>query len=83
MATCLPAQTWGIQSKKKALKKSVKWLVNHQEKNGSWYWRWGICYIYGTWAAITGMTSIGVSSNDPSIQKALNWLKKIQNPNGG
>ena len=31
------------------IKKAVDWILHHQEKNGSWYGRWGICYLYGTW----------------------------------
>lgn len=62
---------------------AVKWLLKHQEKDGSWYGRWGICYIYGTWAAVTGLISVGFSSNFPSIQKAVNWIKMIQNIDGG
>ena len=66
-----------------AIKHGVNWLVHHQEKNGSWYGRWGICYIYGTWAAITGLVSVGVAPKHDSIQKALKWLRGIQNSDGG
>jgi sporulenol synthase len=65
------------------LKRGVDWLFHNQEKDGSWYGRWGICYIYGTWAAITGLISSGVSPESPTIQKAINWLLGIQNPDGG
>ncbi len=61
----------------------MKWLVHHQEQDGSWYGRWGICYIYGTWAAITGLIASGVSKESPVIQKAVRWLLAIQNPDGG
>lgn len=66
-----------------SIKRGVNWLINHQEKDGSWYGRWGICYIYGTWAAITGLIASGVSPHHPSIQKAVNWLHKIQIHDGG
>lgn len=61
----------------------VNWLYKNQENNGSWYGRWGICYIYGTWAAITGLKSVGVSSSHQSIAKAVKWLQGIQNKDGG
>ena len=57
--------------------------IKHQEKNGSWYGRWGICYIYGTWAAITGLSSVGVLPSHQSIAKAVSWLSTIQNDDGG
>jgi sporulenol synthase len=66
-----------------SVKQGIEWLLNHQERNGSWYGRWGICYIYGTWAAITGLMSVGVSPGHTSVQKAVKWLKRIQNPDGG
>lgn len=65
------------------MKRGVDWLVHNQEENGSWYGRWGICYIYGTWAAITGLIPAGVNPGNPTIQKAVNWLLSIQNHDGG
>ncbi|WP_286230850.1 squalene--hopene cyclase [Neobacillus mesonae] len=64
------------------VKRGIRWLLRHQNSDGSWVGRWGV-YIYGTWAAVTGLIAIGVSTNHPAIQKALTWLRKIQNPDGG
>lgn len=61
----------------------VEWLRKHQEMNGSWYGRWGVSYIYGTWAAVTGMTAVGVEADHPSIQRGVHWLKSIQRSDGG
>lgn len=66
-----------------AIKRGVNWLLDRQKKDGSWYGRWGICYIYGTWAAITGLIASGVAANEKVIEKAKNWLIKIQNEDGG
>ncbi|NQD49201.1 squalene--hopene cyclase [Bacillus altitudinis] len=60
----------------------VKWLIDHQEKNGSWFGRWGVCYIYGTWAALTGLKAAGVPSSHPAVQKACRFLKQIQLEDG-
>lgn len=62
---------------------AIHWLLTNQEKDGSWFGRWGICYIYGTWAAVTGLTAVGLAPNHPSIQKAIIWLKSICNKDGG
>jgi sporulenol synthase len=67
----------------KRIKKAVKLLLQKQEKNGSWYGRWGICYIYGTWSALTGLMAARLSAADDAVQKAENWLKTIQNRDGG
>ena len=65
------------------IKRGVKWLLQNQKKDGSWYGRWGICYVYGTWAAVTGLVSAKVRKSHPSIQKAKKWLYEIQNHDGG
>ncbi|MBM7694462.1 sporulenol synthase [Peribacillus deserti] len=63
--------------------KGVDWILRNQKSVGSWYGRWGICYIYGTWAALTGLSAAGVSPGHPSIIKAADWLIQIQNEDGG
>lgn len=65
------------------ISRGIRWLINHQKEDGSWYGRWGISHIYGTWAAITGMNAVGISPSHPVIQKAVRWLLKIQNSDGG
>lgn len=60
----------------------VKWLLDHQEENGSWIGRWGVCYIYGTWAALTGLKVAGIPSSHPAVQKACRFLKTSQLEDG-
>ncbi|WP_034332506.1 squalene--hopene cyclase [Bacillus sp. J37] len=73
----------GLSKQHPSIKAAIKWLENNQERNGSWYGRWGVCYIYGTWAAVTGMIAVGVSANSPVIQKAIQWLESVQLDTGG
>jgi sporulenol synthase len=72
-----------LSSNNEAVRKGVRWLLNNQEKDGSWYGRWGICYIYGTWAALTGLMAAGISAGHPSVKKGVKWLYGIQNEDGG
>ncbi|MEC1633897.1 prenyltransferase/squalene oxidase repeat-containing protein [Bacillus mojavensis] len=72
----------GFSVKHHHIQRAVNWLYENQEHNGSWYGRWGVCYIYGTWAALTGMHACGAVRTHPSIQKAIRWLKTIQNDDG-
>lgn len=65
------------------VRKGVEWLLRHQQKNGSWYGRWGICYIYGTWASLTGLSAVRVKSSHARVQRAMQWLISIQNQDGG
>lgn len=73
----------GYQTSHFQVRKARNWLVHNQEKNGSWFGRWGITYIYGTWAALTGLRAVGESALNPSIQKGVKWLHSIQNQDGG
>ncbi|TCP21954.1 squalene/oxidosqualene cyclase-like protein [Scopulibacillus darangshiensis] len=66
-----------------SIRDGVSWILKNQETDGSWYGRWGVSYIYGTWAALTGLTAVGVSPNHSAIQRALSWLKHIQQTEGG
>jgi sporulenol synthase len=63
--------------------RAIRWLLCSQEQDGSWFGRWGISYIYGTWAGITGLIAVGISKNHPAVRKAVDWLKSIQNCDGG
>ncbi|MEC0238293.1 prenyltransferase/squalene oxidase repeat-containing protein [Paenibacillus dokdonensis] len=61
----------------------VRWLLKQQRPDGSWYGRWGVSFLYGTWAAVTGLRAVGVSAQHPAIQKAANWLLRRRQPDGG
>ena len=61
-----------------AVRRGVRYLKDTQEANGSWYGRWGVNYVYGTWQTLVGLTRIGVPLTDARIRKASNWLKFVQ-----
>ncbi|SFG98377.1 sporulene cyclase [Desulfotomaculum arcticum] len=65
------------------VRNGVEWLLQNQESDGSWYGRWGIAFIYGTWASVTGLVAAGVSPGHKAIQQGVKWLLSIQNPDGG
>ncbi|WP_273368839.1 prenyltransferase/squalene oxidase repeat-containing protein [Alicyclobacillus herbarius] len=73
----------GYTLKDQAVQRAVNWLLRHQEANGSWYGRWGVCFIYGTWAALTGLLAAGLDAGHPSIRRAVAWLLDKQNEDGG
>ncbi len=65
------------------LKAAVDYLVSIQEKDGSWFGRWGVNYIYGTWSALAGLNAAGLDPDAPPVRRAAEWLISIQNPDGG
>jgi sporulenol synthase len=73
----------GLKKGISLIERAIDWLFENQERDGSWYGRWGISYIYGTWAAITGLMAVGVPKDHPAVRKAVRWLLSIQNADGG
>lgn len=66
------------------LSKAIHYIENTQNPDGSWYGCWGICYTYGTWFAVEGLTACGKNyRNSPSLRKACQFLLSKQLPNGG
>jgi squalene-hopene/tetraprenyl-beta-curcumene cyclase len=63
--------------------RGVEYLLATQEKDGSWYGRWGMNYIYGTWSALCALNAAGVRHSHPAMRKAVDWLVSIQNEDGG
>ena len=66
-----------------ALDRSLAYLRRVQEKDGSWYGRWGMNYIYGTWSALCALNAAGVGAESPEVRRAAAWLLSIQNLDGG
>ncbi len=64
-------------------RKAIEFVRRMQEPDGSWWGRWGVNYIYGTWSALRGLIAIGLDPGDQSIRGAVRWLKAHQNPDGG
>ncbi|MEY4719054.1 MAG: hypothetical protein RL563_1672 [Pseudomonadota bacterium] len=66
-----------------ALQRTIDYIRSEQEKDGSWFGRWGTNYIYGTWSALLGLEQTDLPKQDPMYVKAANWLKSIQREDGG
>src|SRR5580692_6790745 len=67
----------------RAARRGVVWLLRAQEKDGSWFGRWGANYIYGTGAVVPALIAAGVRPGKPAIRRAVEWLEAHQNPDGG
>jgi squalene-hopene/tetraprenyl-beta-curcumene cyclase len=67
----------------KAVADGVDYLRRTQLAEGSWYGRWGLNYIYGTWSVLCALNAAGVDHQDPAMRKAVNWLLSVQNEDGG
>ncbi len=65
------------------MKRAIDYLQRTQLPDGSWYGRWGMNYIYGTWSVLCALNAAGVGHSAPEMRKAVDWLVRIQNADGG
>jgi squalene-hopene/tetraprenyl-beta-curcumene cyclase len=74
---------YGYNRSHPAVEKGVQYLIRSQEEDGSWYGRWGVDYVYGTFLALRGLSAAGVSDREAYVQRGLEWVRSIQNFDGG
>jgi squalene-hopene/tetraprenyl-beta-curcumene cyclase len=63
--------------------RAIDYLRTTQLEDGSWYGRWGMNYIYGTWSVLCALNAAGIGPEDDLVRNAADWLVRIQNPDGG
>ena len=73
----------GLPGDHAAVRRGVEFLVRSQEADGSWYGRWGVNYIYGTFLALRGLEAVGESDREAHVLRGGEWLRSIQNADGG
>ncbi|HEX8524641.1 MAG TPA: squalene--hopene cyclase [Tepidisphaeraceae bacterium] len=72
----------GFKNTDPRIQRAVAFIRKHQSEDGSWWGRWGVNYIYGTWQILTGMYNVGEDMNQEYVQRAACWLKSVQKPDG-
>jgi len=73
----------GYRADHPVARRAITWLKRNQESDGSWWGRWGVSYIYGTFSALSGLRAIGVDADESWIKRAVEWLKSVQHSDGG
>jgi squalene-hopene/tetraprenyl-beta-curcumene cyclase len=73
----------GAKADDPRLKAGVEYLIRTQRADGSWWGRWGVNYIYGTWSALAGLNGAGLAPDHATMTRGADWLVAIQNPDGG
>ncbi len=73
----------GYRADHPVMSRALAFLRREQEADGSWFGRWGMNYIYGTWSALSALNAAGVDMRAPSVRKAVTWLISRQNEDGG
>ena len=77
------AQLGDTRQNSAAMRRGVDYLLRTQLADGSWYGRWGLNYIYGTWSVLCALNAAGIAHSAPEMRKAAAWLIAIQNADSG
>jgi squalene-hopene/tetraprenyl-beta-curcumene cyclase len=62
--------------------RALGWLLGQQERDGSWFGRWGANYVYGTGSVLPALAACGLGGHE-GVRAAVAWLERVQNPGGG
>ena len=73
----------GFDPKTQCVRDAIQYLIDTQDDDGSWYGRWGVNYIYGTWQVLRGLRAIGQDMTQDWILRGRDWLESCQNSDGG
>lgn len=73
----------GYSLKDPHVERGLRFLRQDQEDDGSWYGRWGVNYLYGTWQVLRGLRALNYNMNQPWLLKARDWLESVQHQDGG
>ncbi|HYO84480.1 MAG TPA: squalene--hopene cyclase [Bryobacteraceae bacterium] len=65
-----------------AIERAIDYLLNQQKPDGSWFGRWGVNYIYGTFLALRGLRASGSLRAEEAIRKGGEFLARTQNEDG-
>jgi squalene-hopene/tetraprenyl-beta-curcumene cyclase len=72
-----------VDGPRAAIDAGADWLLRAQERDGSWFGRWGANHVYGTGAVVPALVAAGVPGSSRPVQRAVEWLHRQQNDDGG
>ncbi len=72
---------FGYDASNRFVARGLTYLRETQKPWGSWYGRWGVNHIYGTWCVISALEALRTGAD--MIGRAAQWLVSVQNPDGG
>src|SRR5690606_17385659 len=65
-----------------SVSRAIEFIRKEQEPDGSWYGRWGVNYVYGTWSALCALNAVGEDMQAQNIRKAVARRERLQRPDG-
>jgi squalene-hopene/tetraprenyl-beta-curcumene cyclase len=71
----------GYDTTNRYVARGLDYLKGTQKPYGSWYGRWGVNHIYGTWCVISAL--VALNTGEEMIDRATAWLLSVQNEDRG
>lgn len=65
------------------VRRGLEFIRKSQEPDGSFFGRWGVNYIYGTWQVLRGLRALNYPMHEPWLLRARDWLESVQHADGG
>ena len=72
---------FGWTSESPVIKKAVNFLMTDQCKDGSWFGRWGVNYVYGTSGVMRALETVSLTAQE-YCGRAVAWLRQVQKADG-
>ncbi|MGA2419793.1 MAG: squalene--hopene cyclase [Candidatus Acidiferrum sp.] len=72
---------FGWTAEHPAIQRAVKFLLKDQDRDGSWFGRWGVNFVYGTSGVLRALETVSMTTQD-FCQRAVGWLRQVQKADG-
>jgi len=72
---------FGWSANHPAIQRAVKFLLQDQCEDGSWFGRWGVNYVYGTSGVLRSLETVSLTAKE-YCQRAVSWLCSVQKTDG-
>jgi squalene-hopene/tetraprenyl-beta-curcumene cyclase len=76
---CLGRFGWPADSP--VVQKAVGFLMKDQCRDGSWFGRWGVNYVYGTSGVLRALETVSLTAQE-YCARAVAWLRQVQKTDG-
>ncbi len=73
----------GYDRRHPTVRRGIDYLMREQERDGSWFGRWGVNHVYGTWSVLSAFEALGEDMRASHIRRAVRWLLQRQKEDGG
>ncbi len=74
---------YGYTRRDPRVEAAIQFILKEQEPDGSWFGRWGVNYLYGTFLVLRGLEAMGYWNHEVPVQQAAEWIRMVQNSDGG